>query len=683
MLLLAGVALALTLTPRASAAVTHRSDAGYKHNLVPVGTCEAHFVAHGAAGFSDDQLLIHTTEDGARWDSQNFNIYDADGDTQYTADGSHAFRTMLAGDIDNDGDDDLLVNGGRWTGAQDHSDFWLRNDNGTFVHAQQLRGSTGRGGAAIGDMNGDGLMDVALSEAGGGLWIYLGTNNSAGALFDVDNPITVGGGLIGDGDGLVGDFDGDGTIDLLWKKYNARNPVIWNVAAAIATAVSSGTNHIGSRGEVPGSARTNFIAAGSADGDDRVDLFEINGANQNDRMLEISPGGAGAVNQVSIPSSSPLYGRCCGTAIFADMDNDCKEDLVLVTNTNNNFALKLAVNSQPLNGGFPQDASARFDNPDTLVPPSSANGLQFGLADFDHDGHLDIAVGHTGVDVRHESATADYVLFWRDGGYPMAARHQFLTPDHVAHDTAETAVGCLRRAAGPSSAPCDPTRAPSSSPTAHPALSTAAPASTAPSGSPSRAPSAAPASSTPSSPPSPSPTLAPTPAPSPSPSPSPSVPPTTTQPTSRPTFSRPMAAPATPGLAGGGGAVDPSAEGSAAGSGAFDDGDGTALTVVLVAAVVILLLLAAAVGAAWVWKSKQRAGSEARPAEGYDNPVYGAAPPAGASAVAPAGYVDVMPTGDRTMDNPTYAPLSEAGGCTDVSPDPGGYMDVSPAEVDV
>ncbi len=214
-------------------------------------------------------------------------------------------RVAAAGDVDGDGKDDLLIGAPYAESASRGAAYLLLDaasstasmglENASLILRGEASGDeAGWGVALAGDMNGDGLADVAVGapDAGGSgrVYLILGDASPAGSLTDADSTIT--GSASGDRAGAciayADDVDWDGHTDLLvgapgaddgaGAVYLLLGPLDASMTMAEAGATFTGV----ASGDGAGSWVT---GAGSVDGD-----------QYDDMVVGIAPGsGADAV----------------------------------------------------------------------------------------------------------------------------------------------------------------------------------------------------------------------------------------------------------------------------------------------------------------------------------------------------------------------------------------------------
>ena len=196
----------------------YRAEGGRTFTEVQAGLPD---LALGSAAWGDfdgdgdpDVLLSGADESGALATE----VYRNDGESGFSSVEAGlnplAFSSVAWGDFDNDGDLDILLNGGRITEhLLEGTTSIYRNETGRFVEVDAELAGLAYGAAAWADYDGDDLIDILLTGeevTGGALVARLYLNSGAGAFrHAVELP---GAGISSAG---VGDFDGDFDLDLI------------------------------------------------------------------------------------------------------------------------------------------------------------------------------------------------------------------------------------------------------------------------------------------------------------------------------------------------------------------------------------------------------------------------------------------------------------------------------------
>ena len=308
----------------------------------------------------------------------------------------------VAGDIDNDGFQDLFVTGARRSrpGGTTEARLYHNRGNGTFADITSASGIAGLRtmvGAAWGDVDRDGLLDLFIGGgevAAHGSRLFL--NNGDGTFADIS---ALSGVDVSDGNilGLFSDFDGDGWPDLLTARFSgSQSFALWrNNRDYTFTDVhaEAGLNDTGAwMGWAPG----------DIDNDGDIDLFVTNYGGAREFLGLLWPhalwlnNGDGTYANRTAAAGTGAYEFGWGSTM-QDFDNDGLIDLF--------FAGADPFNDQVgpgwgnpgrllLNNGVGPDGQATFADASDAVPVDLSSHYASGVAaaDYDSDGRVDLVV---------------------------------------------------------------------------------------------------------------------------------------------------------------------------------------------------------------------------------------------------------------------------------------------------
>ncbi len=296
---------------------------------------------------------------------------------------SHNTRAVALGDIEGDGDLDVLVGTGAYSPGSQYRLY--RNDGAavfTIVTAPILPSAPGTPFAlALGDVDGDGDLDAFVGKAGtwpGGAQNRLYLNGGTGVFTDVaatslpavlDYTTAV----------ALGDVDGDGDLDAFVGNTGVpggQERLYLNGGTGIFTNFTA-TN-------LPALLdNTSSVALGDVDGDGDLDAFVGNPGQQN-RLLRNQGGGTAAFTDVTATSLPALIDATTAVAL-GDVDGDGDLD-AFVGNTGSPGGQERLY----LNGGTGDFTDATATNLPALLDATTAIALR----DVDGDGDLDAFVGN-------------------------------------------------------------------------------------------------------------------------------------------------------------------------------------------------------------------------------------------------------------------------------------------------
>jgi len=283
--------------------------------------------------------------------------------------GSLDTQSIAVGDVTGDGRMDLVA--ARTLGTYS---IFSNNGNGTFSEIILLNlGSNPAGGTvALGDYNNDGRLDVFIARSGAD---YLLRNNGDGSFLDVTASAGVSSGGVSEG-AIWADYNNDGWLDLF--------VVNSDITSALYKNLGDGTfqNVTASAGVQAGVSDHNRSAVFfDADNDGDLDLYVVNYqtanvffVNQGNGLFQSSTGAGVSNNGFGV------------SATTGDFNNDGFSDL-FVTNGSNTSSLLYQNNG---NGTFSNVTTQ------TGIPALGLNPKGAAFVDFNNDGFLDLYVVRDG-----------------------------------------------------------------------------------------------------------------------------------------------------------------------------------------------------------------------------------------------------------------------------------------------
>ena len=289
------------------------------------------------------------------------------------------FRGVEAGDVDKDGDWDLVL-------ANDFNNrpkLLINNGSGTFsdqttTRLPNITMSSAR--AQFGDVDNDGDVDLVFCNNGttrfGSGQPRLFLNNGAGVFADATSNLPTGT-VAEQMDVLFFDCDNDLDLDifLATRASTPNQSRLWK---------NDGAGRFALQGGVPNDSTSYSYDAGDIDGDGDLDLIGINAGTSNGELL-LRNNGTGTVWTNISTNISPNPVVDDNDSRFVDMDMDGDLDLIVGSlGTRDRIYLN--------------NGAGLFTENTTLMAAVSDSTIDVKVADFDSDGRIDIitAQGESG-----------------------------------------------------------------------------------------------------------------------------------------------------------------------------------------------------------------------------------------------------------------------------------------------
>jgi len=277
---------------------------------------------------------------------------------------NHDTWTLALGDVDGDGDLDLIC-----CGRVEQACLYLNDGDGFYADAQDKlpQAALDPRCASLGDVDGDGDLDLMIGISGAQNLLYL--NDGTGTFSDASGQLPSGTDSTWDIE--FGDLDGDGDIDAFLGNRGQDRLFLNDGTGTFSDAIH----------QIPSySSHTYAVALGDVDGD--LDLDVMLGDDQHTRLYLND--GAGFFLDAS--SRIPADDDETRALVLGDVDGDSDLDVLLGNTYTYGSSCQTCL--------YLNDGTGTFSDATTQLPIDDDCTHALALIDVDGDADLDLFVGN-------------------------------------------------------------------------------------------------------------------------------------------------------------------------------------------------------------------------------------------------------------------------------------------------